>query len=143
MAGTESIFIKLKKEFFGLERDVFVCFAYCVPYNSQILAESFMPDDIFEDLETKLAQLAGEGSIILLGDMNSRTLCLPDHIPDDTGHHVPLPPSELYSTDQSGSEPRVNMDTGYNNYGSKFLELCKRVSLRILNGRCFGDLLGN
>ena len=143
LSGTESIFIKLKKEFFGLEKDIFVCFAYCVPYSSKVFSEAFMPDDIFEDLESKLSQLVGLGSIVLLGDMNSRTLCLPDHLSDDGDHHVPLPPTDLYNTDQTGSGPRVNMDTGYNNYGPKFLELCKRVSLRILNGRCFGDLFGN
>ena len=112
LSGTENIFIKLKKEFFGLEKDVFVCFAYCVPYSSQVLNESFMPEDIFEDLEKKLAELVGKGSIVLLGDMNSRTLCLPDYVHDEGGHHVPLPPTELYNTDQSGAEVRANMDTG-------------------------------
>jgi hypothetical protein len=34
------------------------------------------------------------------------------------------------------------MDTGSNSYGHKFLELCKKVPLRILNGRMFGDLFG-
>ena len=35
------------------------------------------------------------------------------------------------------------MDTGTNSYGHKFLELCKDVPLRILNGRMFGDLFGH
>ena len=36
ISGTESIILKLKKEFFGLDADIFVCFAYCVPYNSPV-----------------------------------------------------------------------------------------------------------
>ena len=47
LAGTESILLKLKKDFFGLKRDIFICFAYCVPYNSQILGRNFMSGDIF------------------------------------------------------------------------------------------------
>ena len=34
------------------------------------------------------------------------------------------------------------MDPGSNSYGSKFLELCKNVPMRILNGRMFGDIFG-
>ena len=75
--------------------------------------------------------------------MNSRTLSLPDYISDDDCHYVPTPPSELYVSEGLGCDARQNYDTGYNNYGKKFLELCKRVSLRILNGRTLGDLAGH
>jgi hypothetical protein len=68
LSGTESVFLKLKKEFFGLKRDVFICFAYCVPYNSPLLGTTFMPTDIFEDLELKLAQFSSLGNLILMGD---------------------------------------------------------------------------
>ena len=33
-SGTESIILKLKKDLFGLETDIYVFFAYCVPCNS-------------------------------------------------------------------------------------------------------------
>ena len=143
LPGTESIVLKLKKDFFGFERDVFVCFAYCLPYNSPVINSGSLPSNVFEDLEGKLAQFSGLGDTILLGDMNSRTLCLPDFIPDDDSQHVPVPPPELYDSQLSGTEPRFNQDPGYNNYGPKFLELCKKVNLRILNGRFFGDWIGN
>ena len=143
LPGTESIVLKLKKDFFGLERDVFICFAYCLPYNSPVINSGSLPADIFEDLEGKLAQFSGLGDTILLGDMNSRTLCLPDFIPGDDSQHVPVPPPELYDSQLSGTGPRVNQDPGYNSYGPKFLELCKKVNIRILNGRVFGDLSGN
>ena len=142
LSGTESIFLKLKKEFFGLRSDIYICFAYCVPYNSPLFETNILPPDIFEDLEQKLAQFSGLGNLILLGDMNSRTLTLPDYISDDDCHYVPTPPSELYVSEGLGCDARQNYDTGYNIYGKKFLELCKRVSLRILNGRTLGDLAG-
>ena len=141
LPGTECIILKLKKDFFGLLDDVFVCFAYCLPYNSPVAGASFMPSDTFEDLETKLAGFASVGSTILSGDMNARTLGLPYYIIDDESHHVPIPPPEIY-TPQSGLGVRENQDSGQNSYGPKFLELCKKVNLRILNGRTLGDLTG-
>ena len=37
LSGSECIIIKLKKDFFGLINDIFVCFAYCTPANSYVL----------------------------------------------------------------------------------------------------------
>ena len=105
LAGTESIIIKLRKDFFGLKKDIFICFAYCVPHNSPILGEKFMPSDIFEDLEQKLALYAGQGDTILLGDMNSRTLNMPDFLTDDDSQYLPTPPPELYQTEGLGLKP--------------------------------------
>ena len=101
-----------------------------------------MPSDTFDDLENKLAQFAGIGNTILFGDMNARTLCQPDFIMEDDSEYVPVPPAELYMA-QSDIGARENQDIGYNSYGPKFLELCKKVNLRILNGRTLGDLSGN
>ena len=100
-----------------------------------------MPDDIYDDLCSKLAKYAPMGDLILMGDLNSRTQELLDYIPNESFDYVPLN-DELYNIDTIGTYPRNNMDPGTNSYGSKFLELCKTVPLRILNGRMFGDLFG-
>ena len=140
-SGTEAIILKMKKEFFGLKRDTFICFAYCVPASSNVLNSPSMPDDIYDDLCSKLAKYAPMGDLILMGDLNSRTQELLDYIPNESFDYVPLN-NELYNIDTIGTYPRNNMDSGTNSYGSKFLELCKTVPLRILNGRMFGDLFG-
>ena len=70
-SGTEAIILKLKKDFFGLSRDIYICFAYCVPASSNVLNSATMPDDIFEDLSEKLAKYAPMGDLILMGDLNS------------------------------------------------------------------------
>ena len=140
-SGTEAIILKMKKEFFGLSRDIFICFAYCVPASSNVLNSPTMPDDIYDDLCSKLAKYAPMGDLILMGDLNSRTQELLDYIPNESYDYVPLN-DELYNIDTIGTYPRNNMDSGTNSYGSKFLELCKTVPLRILNGRMFGDLFG-
>ena len=100
-----------------------------------------MPDDIYDDLSEKLAKYAPMGDLILMGDLNARSQTVLDYIPNESFDFVPLS-DELYNIDTIGTQPRNNMDTGSNSYGHKFLELCKKVPLRILNGRMFGDLFG-
>ena len=143
IAGSESIILKLKKEFFGLFNDVYLCFAYCVPANSSILSCDFMPEDIFEDLTNKLAQCHPYGDIILMGDLNARSETWPDFIIDENNDHIPVPPPDLYEVDSINILSRYNCDKGSNSYGRKLIELCKTVPLRILNGRKLGDLFGN
>jgi exonuclease III len=138
--GTESIFIKLKKEFFSLENDVFVCFVYLVPSSSAVLHRDHMPDDLFEDIQTKLAKYDRRGDIIILGDLNSRTGGLQEYIRNDSNEHLPVLP--LY-TDTEATFDRHSQDTNVNSYGRKFIDLCRSVPLRILNGRKLGDLMGN
>ena len=138
--GTESVFVQLKKEFFGLRNDIYVCFAYCVPSSSTVLHRDFMPDDLFEDLQTKLSKYDQRGDVIILGDMNSRTSCIREYLPNDSNEHVPAPP--LY-VDTEATFVRNSFDKVVNSYGRKFLDICKSVPLRILNGRKLGDLLGN
>ena len=133
---------QIKRRFFGLINDIFICFAYCTPANSSVLNSDYMPADIYEDLTNKLAQCLPKGDIILLGDMNARSQTLPDYIVNDDNEHIPVPPPDLYEADME-IRTRFNMDTGTNSYGAKFLTLCKSLPLRILNGRFLGDLLGN
>ena len=33
-SGSENVLIKLDQNFFGLSRDIVICFSYCVPENS-------------------------------------------------------------------------------------------------------------
>ena len=113
----------MKKDFFGLENDIFIVYAYCSPANSSVWSSEFMPSDIFEDLTNKLAYCNANGSTILLGDLNARTQSMCDYIQNENNDHVPVPPPTLYDTDTVATETRYNMDKGSNSYGSKFIEL--------------------
>ena len=126
-----------------MDNDIFIVYAYCSPANSSVWSSEYMPSDIYEDLTNKLATCNANGSTILLGDLNARTKLLPDYIENENNDHVPVPPPTLYDTDTVATETRFNMDSGTNSYGAKFIDLCKSVPLRILNGRKLGDLLGN
>ena len=138
--GTESIFIKLRKQFFGLENHVIVCFSYCVPTSSAVLNRDFMPEDLFEDLGSKLSKYERQGDLILMGDLNSRTGSILDYIANESNDYMPVP--NIY-TDTEYTFARNSQDNKVNSYGRKLIELCKTLPLRILNGRKLGDLLGN
>ena len=83
------------------------------------------------------------GDLVLMGDLNARTQRLPDLLLNENNDHIPVPPPDLYETDTAETDFRNNIDNGSNSYGAKFLNLCKTLPLRILNGRFLGDLLGN
>ena len=131
--GTESMFLQLKKDFFNLSKDIYICFAYMVPSTSKVLNRDFMPEDIFDDLSSKLAKYRERGEILILGDFNSRIKDLSDFIPD-------------LDEDQSGlsNSYRSTMDQARpTGYGRRFIDLCHETPLRILNGRFLGDFMGN
>ncbi|CAG2250298.1 unnamed protein product [Mytilus edulis] len=94
-------------------------------------------------------------STILLGDFNARTATMPDFIvPDDTLFDI------LDLTDNQDVDTLKNMysynflldyniplqrsseDKKSNGFGSKLIDMCKRCSLYIANGRLFDDTIG-
>jgi len=139
--GAESICLKLDRHFFSLQKDIYLIFAYCSPSNSTVLRREGLK--VFEDLNDLVSEVSEAGNIIIAGDFNARTRVENDFLSEDDNTHVPIPPSEWYDTNTTGSVPRNNLDVGTNSYGPKLLELCKTLSLRILNGRKLGDLLGH
>jgi len=139
-SGSESIFIKLSKEYFSFERDIIVSFCYFVPYGSSYQTRTQY--DPFEDLEQKLSNVSNDCDIVCLGDFNSRTALKPDYIVSDDNSNIPVM-EELFSADSVAAYPRGNLDHGTNSYGDRLLDLCQSVPLRICNGRKLGDVVGS
>ena len=138
--GSESILLKLNKNYFNLSNDVVIIFTYCSPQNSSYLARTQL--DPFEDLEQKIRLIDSNTDILLMGDLNARTGLGIDYIEQDYDDNVPIPEG-IYESDSPTNIPRGNMDKGTNKYGQNLLELCKTVPLRICNGRKLGDILGS
>ena len=112
--GSENLLIQLKSEYFGFERDVTVCFSYCVPeYSSYQLREQL---DVFGDLEQKLSSVGLHTDKLCLGDFNARTGTMPDYLESEENTDIPVPIG-LYETDTVGTTSRLNLDTGHNKYG--------------------------
>ena len=137
--GSETIQLKLNKDFFSLDKDIVASFSYCSPANSSYTQRTQL--DTYDDLEQKLGILGHEFDLICLGDYNARTGTKLDYITDEDNSDMP----ELYDyhMDSVATYPRGNLDQGTNSYGDTLLTLCKSVPLRICNGRKIGDILGS
>ena len=62
--GSENLLIKLKQKFFGLKRDLVICFSYCVPENSSYQVREQL--DIYGDLELRLSSMGSDVDKICL-----------------------------------------------------------------------------
>ena len=137
----EIIWLRLKKEIFVLDEDIYLAFTYANPENS-----SYQPqENHLEMMLNDLSNFNKLGRCIVMGDLNGRVGDLPDY-PEFDGQAenfetVPLPydyeyeeeyPLNRYNKDKHRVDPR----------GSEILELCIASGMRILNGRTFGDLRG-
>ena len=134
-SGSENLLIKLKQQFFGLSRDVVVCFSYCVPDNSSYQVREQL--DIYGDLEMKLSSAGQHVDKLCFGDYNARTGVKLDFLESEDNTDIPIP-LDIYEADTMRIYPRQNVDSGTNKYRDYLLSLCKPVSLRICNDRKIG-----
>ena len=130
-SGAENILIKLKHEFFGLNRDLVLCFSYCVPENSSFQKREQL--DVYGDLELKLSNIGQNIDKLYFGDFNARTGVKLDYLQSEDNTDIPVP-LDIYETDTVRVLPRQNFDSKTNKYGDNLLPLCKSVPLRICNG---------
>ncbi len=132
------MWIKLCKSFFsGLDNDMFICSIYVSPESSPYHKRR---SDLFEILKSDVLTFSSQGRCIVLGDLNAYTNTQPDFISSDVQKLLPVPSDYVMDNPTS----RANRDTRKaNQNGSKLLDLCKETGLRVVNGRCFGDLIGN
>ena len=66
------IWIKLKKGFFNLSKNIFICFTYISPSDSDYYKNNnFTSDDLFEYIRQDCAELRPKGNILLMGDINA------------------------------------------------------------------------
>ena len=93
------------------------------PSNSKVLARDSMPHDLFDYIRNKLAKYSEQGSLLLMGDLISRTQNLIDYFPEDISY-------------EKDPDIRNSQDLGnLSQYGRKFIDLYKEVPLRILKQR--------
>jgi len=139
ITSTEFMWIKLDQTFFNIEKDLYICLAYCNPSSS-----SFTPPegDIFELIENKVAEYSKLGDVLICGDFNARTNTDPDYclFESELSEHLDMPTPFISDVPMH----RSNIDkSSVDSNGKKMLDLCKSTSLRILNGRCLGDSFGS
>ena len=133
------VWIKLDKSYLKSENDIFVSAVYIPPSNSSFYNKGGL--DPFDEFENSVQNYASKGEVIIMGDINARTGCLPDYIKNDNCKYLPNNDLNIFETDQENN--RQNLDKVANLFGKKLLKICQNYTLRILNGRTLGDLEGN
>lgn len=134
---SEYQWLLLDKNFFGWDKNLYVCFAYIPPQYSTYHVEQNI--DFLELIERDISSYKNKGYVLLLGDFNARTASGPDFIAHDDDNYLPL--NEDYKIDNITMR-RTSQDTKLCSRGRELLDLCISSRLRILNGRTFGDLTG-
>ena len=93
----------------------------------------------FELLENDILLYKTKGDIMICGDLNARTCSQQNFIVSDGTDHLPL--YQNYNID-SHSIYRQSKDVIVDTRGRSLIDSCIGNQLRILNGRCFGDMFG-
>lgn len=89
--------IKFEKDFFNLQKDVYLCAAYIPPVNSSYYIKHEC--DILQSIEKDIILYKQSGDILLCGDLNARTSNEADTIVGDDSLYLPL--SDSYQPDFS------------------------------------------
>ena len=127
------LWFKISKDYTKTNKDIYTCGLYIPPHNSR-----YFNDELFEEREMGIALFSSHGSILLMGDFNSRTGKYSDSICQEGSTVIPNDRSEL----SLNPTQRNSFDNEVNNHGKRLLEICKSADLRILNGRVSGESLG-
>lgn len=130
--------IKLEKDFFGFQKDFFICVVYYPPSPSSYTKK--LENDILDGIEKDLSSYSKLGDVLICGDLNARVGTLPDYIAQDDHKFLPL--FNTYPIDKNVMY-RMSKDSKVDKRGKELLDFCKGYQLRILNGRTLGDMQGN
>lgn len=135
-SNDDYIWIKLCKTYFGLECDLYLCYAYIPPANSEFYKNR--QDDTWDYIENDIAKYSHLGSVILCGDLNARTGRKNDFVDQD---EQTLHSNDLYY-ELDNDITRNSQDTVICARGRKLIDTCISANLRIVNGRKLGDNVG-
>jgi len=126
------MWIKLSKELFSFNEDVYVCNIYIPPINSKVIPNDQF--DFFEELETGIEKYASLGKLFLTGDLNSRCSDKNDLLSFD-----PYIDVDNQLSDHVIVLPRASMDHVIDTHGNRLIELCLSTSHIIGNGWLHSD----
>ena len=129
VARSEFLWVKLLKDYFGLDNDIFIHLSYISPCLFQSKSNSDSLDAIIRYINI----LKNIGTIVICGDLNARSGIESDNISNVSDKHVPLNPDIL----QRNSE-----DIKVDDRGKQVNVLCIFTRMRILNVRILGDSFG-
>ena len=133
------IWIKIKKEYLNIDRNLIIGGIYNSPINSSFTKTN--DTDMFNKIQEKIMTFSPDDYIMLGGDFNARVGNMQDFIDENDEDIEFLNLPQNYQIDRY-KKFRSNQDQHKNSYGEKFIELAVTSKMKILNGRILGDLLG-
>ena len=131
------LWIKLKKEYFTIDRDIYLGIVYIIPDNSTSLQHR---TDSFETLKSEIDDFSKKGDIIIGGDFHCRVGLLPDYVEEDNNFYGNGDPEQIIDNQFANI---YSQDKTINSLGRNLIDLCLTRQLKIINGRTLGDLTGN
>lgn len=126
------IWLNLDRFFFRVENDIYLSGIYLWPEGSP--AYTVLDVDFFDILEQDINIYSELGSVYIAGDFNSRIGRKSDFIIHD---YISAFDDENYIPDKFLR--RASLGNKCNNFGSRLIELCKSLYLRVVNGRLYHD----
>ena len=131
LGNDDAIWVKLKKEFVGEDRDIYIATCYFSPSKGQVHEREIAK------ITENIMFLNSKGHVIINGDLNAKTSNLEDTI-------VPDKSDELFDITINEPPPKRNSrDITVNARGREMIDMCTSLDLNIVNGRKTGDLFGN
>ena len=127
---TSIMWIKISKDTFSFNQDVYICIKYIPPSGSKVLRSNDI--DIFEQLELDITKYKQLGKVYLTGDFNSRTSSESNCLDFDQY----LDEEDSFINDFV-LQPRVNKDHVLDAHGLRLLLLCQSSDLLIANKGVF------
>ncbi|MES9881010.1 MAG: reverse transcriptase domain-containing protein [Sedimenticola sp.] len=130
------VWLKLPKEDFKMQNDVYFCICYIPPERSRLYRNlcALQNFDFFDNLSDDIRYYSNIGSVYICGDMNGRTGERSDLISDvGLEKYVPELPSII--TYEHDLPNRTSNDKSVNSFGLRLLSMCKEHDLRLVNGR--------
>ena len=115
-----------------VDENLVISAQYVPPVNSK-----YHNQNSLDTLRSDILNFCNESTpTIFVGDFNSRTGLIPDHLEID-------PNLDGVGLEQTEFRPRDNCDKAVNTQGKNLIDSLIGKNLRILNGRTSGDSLGN
>lgn len=131
---TGILWIKILRDVFEFNEDVYMCNIYIPPVNSKLRnAADF---DIYEQLEQGIIAYKTLGKIFITGDFNSRTSNATDLLDFDKYLDEE---NDFSNFSDLQIRDRVNKDHVLDTSGRRLLLLCQTSNLILANGRVLGD----
>ena len=114
--------------FFGLDKVLYVCFAYIPPQYSSFYVDQNV--DFLDLLDNGISFYRNKGSVLILGDFNAKTGSEPDFNVNDDNSYILL--HDDYIIDNTLLR-RNSQDIKVCTRGRDLLDVCISSGIRILN----------